>query len=722
VKAGLHSIAEDYILSGLSVLPCKADKTPYDPKKPDGFLAWTPFKIQPMELEEIPAYFNGAPKIAAITGSVSGNLECIDFDNKHIAVDEFKSIWEAYYNNPDVQSLIMRHKILIQSTISGGYHIIYRYDTATCEGSKVLAKDTTGKHAVIETRGEGAYFVISPSSGYQVISGDPVNIPTVQINERDFLIDLARSFDKQQSSPENAQSNPGDYHFTDPVSWYNWHKAAHAKKILKDLGWTQTFKGQDMEYWRRPGKESGNSATWGYRHNLFHVFSSSAEPFQQNCSYTPFQILVLTHHKSNYTTAYDWVRGKFLQESDTPYIRVGTDYFKRIVKTDRFDIQRTELKKWSRQSILDDHATNDRNKKYLNLIPQYDDFAIQPDNINYSPIVNNCYNLYSEFMHKPEPGSWERTDLLMHHIFGDQYGLGMRYMQMLYLHPKRIAPILVLVSKERETGKTTFLNWLNMIFGANMVTIGAQDLTNDFNHIYATSNIVAIEETLIEKSLTVEKLKALATNKFLTVNQKFVSQYKIPFHGKFILTSNNEDKFARVDLEEIRFFVRKLLKPPVKNHRFEEKLTCEIPAFLHHLTTLPPIDFCVSRTGFTVEEMDNGPLRAVKEESRSSLYHELKILFTDYFNEHENSGLPSVLAAPVDIKRKWFSTDNRIGAHYIGNVLKNEFSLNSEPNQRYIPFESIAGQTKTGTPYKFTRSMFLLSEPAPGEDSISVPF
>jgi hypothetical protein len=704
----LHSIAEDYILSGISVLPCKADKTPYDPKNPSGNLVWGPFQKKPIDTDKVPQFFNGAPKIGAIAGSVSGNLECIDFDNKYISNEAFNTIWSAYYNNPDVQHIINRHKLFVQNTVSGGYHIVYRYDATSCEKSQVLAKDPTGKHAVIETRGEGGYFVITPSEGYTTISGDPMDIPTIQHAERDFLINLAIAFDMQQFSPENSHSNQGNYHFTDPISWYNWNKAAHAKKLLEDLGWSMIYKGKEIDNWRRPGKDLGNSATWGYRHNLFHVFSSSADPFQQNCSYTPFQILVLIQFKSNPTAAYDWVRSKYFEHTEVPYIRVGTDYFKRITKSDRFGIHRSELKRWVKQAILDDHAPTDRDKKYLNLIPQYDDFAIHPDNFDYSPTISNCYNLYSKFEHKPSPGTWQWSDILMKHVFGEQYDLGMRYMQMLYLNPDRIGPILVLVSEKRQTGKTTFLNWLNMIFGANMITIGAQDLLNDFNAVYATANIIAIEEALLEKNPAIEKLKSLSTNKFITVNQKHISQYKLPFYGKFILTSNNEDKFARIDQEEIRFFVRKLETPTVHNHDIEKEIASEIPAFLHHLTTLPPIDFSVSRTGFTVEEMNNASLRAVKEESQSGLYKELILLFQESFNEKPTT--PAMYAAPVDIKKRWFSNNNNVGAHYISNVLKNEFKLKPAPNQRYSPFSEDDIYSKTGTPYKFDRSLFFNCE------------
>lgn len=387
-------------------------------------------------------------------------------------------------------------------------------------------------------------------------------------------------------------------------------------------------------------------------------------------------------------------------EEHLPYIRVGVDYFKKITKRDRFGIDRTMLKRWTKEEIRQDHG-----KAYINKIPKYDDFCIAPDNFNYAPVHNNCYNLYSEFGHQEKPGTWEWTFILLTHVFGEQLNLGIRYLQVLYLHPDRMLPILVLVSKERQTGKTTFLNWLIMIFGDNMVVISPEDLVSSFNFIYATSNIIAVEETLIEKSITVEKIKALATGKYLTVNQKFVSQITLPFFGKIMMTSNNEAKFARIEDEEIRFFVRKLGKPTYTNHDIESNLVDEIPAFLNYLSSLSPVDFTVGRVPFTTAELNNEFLEAVKQESKSGLYKDLQELFTDFFENNSNL-TTEVYATPVEIKVKWFNNNSQIGANYIRSVLKSEFRLVPQKNMRYSSFGEPGSFKKTGTPFEFTAKMF----------------
>ena len=217
------------------------------------------------------------------------------------------------------------------------------------------------------------------------------------------------------------------------------------------------------------------------------------------------------------------------------YIRVGTDYFKLIEKPDRFGILRRELKKWSKEEIKLDYYY-DRN--FLNNIRKYDDFIIHPDNNGLCEDLKDCFNMYHQFPHTPEPGEWPWTEKLLRHVFGDQYEAGLIYMQVLYLHPRQALPVLVLVSEDRVTGKSTFLDWLNIIYGENMVMIEPDVIGGNFNGEYATANIIGIDETIIEKQIAVEKIKSLATKKWISVNIKHVAHFKLDFFGKIILASN----------------------------------------------------------------------------------------------------------------------------------------------------------------------------------------
>jgi hypothetical protein len=414
-------------------------------------------------------------------------------------------------------------------------------------------------------------------------------------------------------------------------------------------------------------------------------------------SWTPFMILTMLNFGGKKMSAYTWVDMKYLGATNK-YIRVGTTYFKKSTHTDRFGVERNRLLRWSKQEIIDDH-----NKRFALDIPKLDGFTMHPSNTNYQSIVGKDYNLYQPFDHLPKKGEWKWTERLMRHVFGEQYGLGMIYMKVLYEHPTQTLPILVLSSQERMTGKSTFVNWLNQIFGKNATNVTPQDIENSFNGTYANSNIISIEETSSDKKHLVEKLKDLATKKLLSVNQKYIDQYDVEFYGKFVITTNDTDKFLIVDSLEVRFWVRVLTIPQFHNAKIEEDLVKEIPAFLAHLLSLPAVDFTKSRMVFTPAEIRTEQLAIVQENSKTWMYSEIVSLFEEFFNDHQ--GLEVVHVSVKDILDRWFTHDHNVNMKFLRKVMKDELLLLPEEPMRYLPFgvsEGVQG-TKLGRPYAIER-------------------
>ena len=383
------------------------------------------------------------------------------------------------------------------------------------------------------------------------------------------------------------------------------------------------------------------------------------------------------------------------------YIRVGIDYFKIIHKPDRYNILQKEIKRWNKQEI-----TQDWGKQILYDIPKYDDFILKPDNINFEQIYKNCYNLYNPISYIPQKGEWKWSEILLRHVFGDQFEAGLKYLQLLYLYPEQILPVLVLVSTTRQTGKSTFIDWVNAIFGKNVANIEPDSIGSTFNGEYAAANIITIDETMIERKSAVEKIKSLATKKYISVNMKFINNFKLPFFGKFILASNNEDDFMRISDEEIRFWVRKLSIPEEFNHNIDIDLVSEIPAFLHYLSSLPDpfVDGKKSRMVFTPEEISNEYLLKVKKQSHSGLFKELTEILTEYFENNETKEF--VYARPSDIKIKYFFNNARIERNYIRRVLKTEFKLEAKETMRVADYESLMEIGFLGRPFLFEKSMF----------------
>jgi len=156
------------------------------------------------------------------------------------------------------------------------------------------------------------------------------------------------------------------------------------------------------------------------------------------------------------------------------FIRVGTTLYK-IVNQPR--INGGFVKKrivWNNETLRQDYG-----KDFIATVPKYDGFCTVPNHVNYQPVVDKFLNLYEPIGHRPKEGEFPHVESLIRHIFGEQYELGMDYLQLLYLQPVQKLPILLMVSEERNTGKSTFLNFLKAVFQMQLFAFDILGLQNE---------------------------------------------------------------------------------------------------------------------------------------------------------------------------------------------------------------------------------------------------
>jgi hypothetical protein len=502
--------------------------------------------------------------------------------------------------------------------------------------------------------------------------------------------------------------------YSNPVDWYNVNGAfvdifSNVKSSSGNLLYKIVDSKNIISLDARDENERQVNASQGISSHVLQddgrvLFNLNVNGIEKGSILTLFETLTIVMFEGNYKAALNYVEFRIMKK-EVPFIRVGNDYFKIIYKKNRYGVSVKTLKHFKKETITDDYG-----KALIKDIPKFDDFTIIPDNLQYKEFTESFYNLYAKFPHTPREEKATEDDfkhikMLLSHIFADQINHAYTYMKVLFMYPEQILPVLVLASTERQTGKTTFLNLLEILFADNYIQIAPDELTSAFNSIYATKNIVAIDETVMEKQSSVEKIKSIATQKSISVNQKFVSQYKVPFFGKIVIGTNRERDFMRIDEEEIRFWVRRV--PPIKTRitDIEQKMTNEIPAFLKFLIDLPEVDFTKSRMVFTEDEIKTDTLEKVVAESRSNLYKELFTLFEDYFNN--NPKVNEIEMAAIDIKNHWFAFNNQISAAYIGKVIKEEFKLSTDKLKRYKPLTSGNEVEKVGKPFTFLRGFFV---------------
>jgi hypothetical protein len=302
-------------------------------------------RFRPSEATIIDEFSKNGACVAIVAGKVSDNVECIDFDLK----GKFYKKWRALVNE-EAPGLIER--LILQRTPSGGCHIVYRCPDITIPGNQKLAAekievDGPGQHeyegkkytavldngkyyikpTAIETRGEGGYFQVAPSPGYTIQQPPRLTqIQEITPEDRAILIDATKSLNQWIPKPEQHKSyriqKPGEL-----PPGYDYNKRADISGLFTQHGWQPTGRRAstgDGQYWRRPGKKNGHSATLFDTGNIY-VFSTNAPPFEPDSSYSPFAVYTLLEHEGDFNAAAKMLyqqgygnRGSYHNEKKTP--------------------------------------------------------------------------------------------------------------------------------------------------------------------------------------------------------------------------------------------------------------------------------------------------------------------------------------------------------------------------------------------------------------------
>ncbi len=151
---------------------------------------------------------------------------------------------------------------------------------------------------------------------YKLLGGrDLAGVQEITVEERRFLIETARELNEyvrptrprpvvQPAVPASysGSERPGD----DLNARGSW------AEILEPHGWRLNNVLDDgTEYWTRPGKTDGVSATTNYGgSDLLYVFSSNAEPFEEQKGYAKFTAYALLNHGGDYRAAAKELSGR----------------------------------------------------------------------------------------------------------------------------------------------------------------------------------------------------------------------------------------------------------------------------------------------------------------------------------------------------------------------------------------------------------------------------
>ena len=280
-----HVAAMAFRTAGLCALPAKlAEKRP-------AVGQWRRYRSQMPTETELDAWFaNGPDAVCILCGAVSGHAEMIDFD---VGAERFDA-WAARVP----ADLLAR--LVVEKTQHGGRHVFYRCEAEVCGNMKLAQRREAGRTiTLIETRGEGGLFLCAPSPGYEVLQGDLRAPPRLTEAERDALLQAAWDLNEHVPEPLGASaarvvmpatSRPGD----------DFNRRGDVRALLTQAGWSLAKAGEN-EYWRRPGKASGWSAS--LKDGVLYVFSANAAPFEPSRAYSPFAVCAMLVHAGDYEKA-----------------------------------------------------------------------------------------------------------------------------------------------------------------------------------------------------------------------------------------------------------------------------------------------------------------------------------------------------------------------------------------------------------------------------------
>jgi len=370
---------------------------------------------------------------------------------------------------------------------------------------------------------------------------------------------------------------------------------------------------------------------------------------------------------------------------ESQIVRIGDIYYQNIKTPQQDSTFAQELIVRKKDALIQDYGPG-----FLDLIPSYTKFVNIPRYVKPKRTIiegpNKYYNLFEPLPYQPIEGEFPLWDKYIRHIFGEQYSLGMDYMRVLVQHPTQTLPILVLTSQERRTGKTTFANGLYDLLGGNSAIISPEDFESPFNSHYIHKNVICIEESKDNRLKNTEKLKNLSTGNIVHLNRKYSDIVEFRNTTRWIIMSNSEDKFAYVDHNEVRFWVRQIPSVSEKDllpgRQYLEKLRKEAPHFMHYLLSTPIEYQYRDRAWFHPKDIQTQTLLKAVESNRSLLYQELENIIEEYFNSH----MDDYLRFTHDNLKESFSDNREIraaGPKRIAKVLIEELGAERHPAQNH---------------------------------------
>jgi hypothetical protein len=271
--------------------------------------SWSAFRDKQTKEQIVEMYNKYTSNIWGVAVLCVDGVEVIDIDTKY----SLDGTLTANYLTAVLKCIGSdnHNKLTLTITQSGGAHLIYK--TNIIEGNQKLAQRATVEgeegttRVLIETRGEGGYFIVPPTPNYEF---DNVSVdgfaPLVPDSWRKAFIDCAKQFDELQTNHQTRVVQPTPTEVQGPhLSTIDAFNEAHtAYELLTADGWQLSYTRGENDYLVRPGKRKRDGISAGYNNSkrLVYIFSTSTQ-FDADRAYNAFQVYTVLNHNGDYKEA-----------------------------------------------------------------------------------------------------------------------------------------------------------------------------------------------------------------------------------------------------------------------------------------------------------------------------------------------------------------------------------------------------------------------------------
>ena len=192
------------------------------------------------------------------------DFETVDVDSKNA---QDPKVFKKEFIERFKQSGLDRSKFIVQSSQSGGFHLVYRTGIRTRK--KKIAKDPHNR-TLIEIISEGMYLQIYNEEAFYNIA----ELEYLTSSEYHTLLSLCYSFNRHTSTTGSFQK---------------YNESHSCSDLLQAKGWTYISTDSVGEKWLRDGESTQSYSATIFPNNSVYVFSSST-PLPQGQPLSPTDI------------------------------------------------------------------------------------------------------------------------------------------------------------------------------------------------------------------------------------------------------------------------------------------------------------------------------------------------------------------------------------------------------------------------------------------------